>query len=350
MNELTVLREAGPEAPALSPTARATARAALLDEIATSRTVRSRVRGRLPSRRVVVRVGAAVVAIAAAWTTAAVATPDGPGRPAASVTLVDFRMPTFPLSLDPVPDGLRPAFDGDGSGSSIADYENATQTDGFSLSIRDDEPELGEEGAPRYRAIGTADVTVDGRDAELVRYSREWCTGNAGEACEQRSFTQLSWERRNDQWVTVLAHGRYRATARVLAIATSLVDRPQPAALDVGLAPAGWSVQFFKMGRVLTLVDDADEQQTLTVQVPLPEDVVPADRLLGQVAAVGPLVPVIVHGRPAQLVLCDAGYRDERIWFLQAQFPDGTTFQLQVPDAFTQQQVVEFAEQVTHRP
>jgi hypothetical protein len=105
------------------------------------------------------------------------------------------------------------------------------------------------------------------------------------------------------------------------------------------------------MGRVLTLVNDADEQQTLTVHIPLPEDVVPPDQLLHQLAGpLGPVTTVSVHGRPAQLVLVDGDYRDEHLWYLQAQFDDGTTYTLQVPDAFTRQQVVEFAEQVTHTP
>ncbi len=56
------------------------------------------------------------------------------------------------------------------------------------------------------------------------------------------------------------------------------------------------------------------------------------------------------NDRPAHLVLLDSGYLDERIWFLQAQFDDGTVYVLQVPDAFTQAQVVEFAEQVTYHP
>ena len=65
---------------------------------------------------------------------------------------------------------------------------------------------------------------------------------------------------------------------------------------------------------------------------------------------VGPVIPVTVHDRPAHLVQQDSGYLDQRIWFLQAEFADGTTFQLQAPDAFTQQQVVEMAEQVTFHP
>ncbi|TFV45993.1 hypothetical protein [Blastococcus sp. TF02A-35] len=349
MNDLTLLREAGPEAPPFTPAARSAARAALLDEIAGPAPRRSR----RPGRRVVLRLGAAVVAAAAAWTGAVlVAAPDGPGAPADSVTLVDFAMPTFPLTPDPVPDGLRPAFDGDGTGASIAAYDDATGAHGFTLYVSEDEPEgIGDEGAPGFDLEASTEVSVDGREADLVRYSREWCTGDQATGCGHRSFTRLQWERADDQWVVVLAHGRYRAPERVLAIAESLVDRPQPAVLDIGLAPAGWSVQAFKMGRVLSLVNDSYEQQTLTVHLPLPEDVVPPDQLLDQLMGpVGPVVPVTVHGRPAQLVLCDAGYLGQRIWYLQAQFEDGTTFTLQVPDAFTQEQVVQFAEQVTHNP
>ena len=138
---------------------------------------------------------------------------------------------------------------------------------------------------------------------------------------------------------------------RLLAVADSIVDRPQPATLRMGLAPAGWSVEFFKMGRVLTLVNDSYEQQTLTVHIPLPEDVLPPDELLDQLMGpIGPVIPVTVQGRPAYLVRLDAGYLDQEMWFLQAQFADGTTFTLQAPEAFTQEQVVEMADQVTYNP
>ena len=107
----------------------------------------------------------------------------------------------------------------------------------------------------------------------------------------------------------------------------------------------------FTAGRVLTLVNDDYEQQEVTVHVPLPEDVIPADQVRSSVMGpIGPQLDVTVHGRPAQLVLVDTGYLDQHGWYLQAQFTDGTTFVLQVPDAFTQDQVLEFAEQVTHNP
>ena len=112
----------------------------------------------------------------------------------------------------------------------------------------------------------------------------------------------------------ILGDGRYRAADRLLAVADSIVDQPQPATLRMGLAPAGWSVDFFKMGRVLTLVNDPYEQQTLTVHLPLPEDVVPPEQLLDKLMSpVGPVIPVTVQGRPAYLVRIDSGYLDQEM-------------------------------------
>ncbi|MDQ1663160.1 MAG: hypothetical protein QOJ68_3140 [Blastococcus sp.] len=54
--------------------------------------------------------------------------------------------------------------------------------------------------------------------------------------------------------------------------------------------------------------------------------------------------PVTVNGRPAQLVPTANG------WFLQAQFPDGTTFVVQAPASFTEADMLAVAEQVRHNP
>jgi hypothetical protein len=350
MNDITLLREAGPAGPPLQPAARSAARVALLDEIERSRTVRGRARARLPRPRTALRLGVGVTVAAVAWTAAVViAAPDELGPPPGSVRLVDFETPTFPLSLDPVPEGLRPAFDGSGEGSSIADYRDPTGESGFTIYIADDELPSPDEGAPGYRLGAVEEVTIDGREAELVQYSREWCA-DVGVDCGRRAFTDLTWERTDDMWVRILGDGRYRSPDSLLAVADSIVDRPQPATLRVGLAPAGWSVDFFKMGRVLSLVNDAYEQQTLTVHIPLPEDVVPPEQMLGQLmGAVGPVVPVTVHGRAAHLVEIGGGPLDSG-WYLQAQFADGTTFVVQAPEAFTREQVVQMAEQVTYHP
>jgi hypothetical protein len=46
---------------------------------------------------------------------------------------------------------------------------------------------------------------------------------------------------------------------------------------------------------------------------------------------------------------CDESTFRSRI-ITTREFEDGTTFELQAPDAFTQEQVVEMAEQVTFNP
>jgi hypothetical protein len=352
MNDVTLLREAGPAAPPLQPAARAAARVALLDEIVRSRTVRGRARTRLPRRRMVLRIGAGVTVAAVAWTAAVViAAPDEVGPPPGSVTLVAFETPSFPLSLDPVPEGLRPAFDGSADGSFFADYRDATGKNGFSISVRDEEPDL--EELNEFNAIGEVEDVrvVAGVEGLLVRGSHDVPCEDGQSICGSRSFTQLAWEHRDDVWLLLEGDGRYRSVERLLSVAESVVDRPQPATLRMGLAPAGWSVQFFKMGRVLTLVDDAYEQQTLTVHIPLPEDVSPPEELRDQLMGpIGPVMPVVVQGRPAYLVRLDSGYLDQEMWFLQAQFADGTTFTLQAPEAFTPEQVVDMADQVVYHP
>ncbi|UOY00521.1 hypothetical protein [Blastococcus sp. PRF04-17] len=357
MNTVHLLREAGPEGPALTADARNAARAALLAEIDGARPRRSR----MPSRKVRWRIGIGVVAVAASWAAAVViAAPDGPGRPADSVTLVDFHTPTFPLSLDPEPAGLRPAFDGSGDGATIAAYDDPSRENGFTIYVGEDEPEGNgpDDAAPGYEVLHVDEISLGDDDAEIVTYEREWCVEDDDMGCARiatRRFAWLSWERQDDQWVSILGHGDYADADELQEVADSLVDRPRRATLTAELAPQGWSVQFFKMGRVLTLVNDSFEQQTITVQVPLPEDVVPPEQLLGRLMGpTGSVIPVTVHGRPAHLVLTDSGYvvdgESMQQWFLQAQFEDGTVYELQVPDAFTQEQVVEFAEAVTYHP
>lgn len=356
MNDITLLREAGPEAPRLTHGTRSAARAALLDEIEGTRTAR---RFRLPSPTVRWRVGVGVVAVAASWAAAVViAAPDGPGTPADSVRLVEFHVPTFPLSLDPAPVGMRPAFDGSGDGATIASYDDPTGSNGFTLYVGEDEPEGNgpDDGAPGYELLDVDEVRLGDEDAEVLTYEREWCVEDGGAGCartEVRRFAWLSWERREDQWVSILGHGDYATAAELRTVADSLVDRPQPATLSVGLAPEGWSIRAYKMGRVLTLVNDSAEAQELSVHIPLPQDVVPADQVRASIMGpIGPQLDVTVHGRPAQLVRVDIGYvldghRYEG-WYLQAQFEDGTTFVVQAPEAFTQAQVLALAESVTH--
>lgn len=344
MNDVTLLREAGPDAPPLSSAARSAARVALLDEIDRSRSLRGLVRARLPRRQTALRIGAGVTVAAVAWTAAVViAAPDELGPPPTSVHLVAFEPPAFPLSLDPLPAGLTPSFSADPGGVLHAGY-SGTGDDTIYVRIEPGEPE-------QYDVHDTEDVTVDGRDAELVSGSINTCTGPGPECIDvQVPYLHLVWERRDGQWVELSGTGRYEDADGLLEVAGNLVDRPQAVPLQVHLAPAGWSVQAYKDDRILTLVNDSYEQQTLSVQLPLPEQVAPADELLGELMGpVGPVIPATVNGRPAQLVQIDGGPIDSG-WYLQAQFTDGTTFVVQAPAAFTREEVLRFAAEVTYTP
>lgn len=347
MNDLTLLRDAGPGAPPLSLAARSTARATLLDEIAGAGAPTRRRRS--PGRTLSLRIGLAAATAAAAWV-AAVVVPSPDGAAATSVTLVDFTTPTFPLSLDPEPPGMRPAFSGNAEMAGFAEYDSTDGADRFTIGVADEEPDRWADSFEHVDVTERAEVTVDGVDADLVRGSRDVFCEDGLTVCRTERFAELLWERRDDQWITMSGVGRYSRAVELVAVAASLVDRPQPATLTAELAPAGWSLQFFTMGRVLVLVNDEHEQQTLTVHVPLPEDVLPPEAVAtGIEAPAGPVLPVTVHGRPAQLVPTDHGPGMEG-WYLQAQFGDGTTFTVQAPAAFTAQQVVQLAEQVTYHP
>jgi hypothetical protein len=344
MNTVQLLREAGPEAPPLTAATRDAARAALLDEIGRSRP-RAR---RMPSRKVRRRVGVGAVAVAASWAAAMVITaPDELGPPPGSVELVAFEPLTFPLSLDPVPPGWElGGFDAD-MGFLRASYGDASGAHGAAIAVSMEEPEFSD-------VSHEDDVAVDGAEGVLVTTTSNYCdTGADGtESCELRDEVRLVFERREDQWVTVSGPTE---PDRLVALAGSLVDRPQRVPLQISLAPEGWSLQGFKDDRILTLVDDDHEQHSLSVHLPYPEDVIPAAQVRSQLMGpIGPQLDVTVNDRPAQLVrlqgdLMYEGRFLER-WWLQAQFRDGTTFVVQAPESFTQEQVLQLAGTVVHTP
>jgi hypothetical protein len=344
MNTVQLLRDAGPEGPALTTDARNAARAALLAEIERARPRRSRV----PSRKVRWRVGVGALAVAASWAAAVViAAPDEFGPLPDSVRLVRFEPPTFPLSLEPVPTRWEVSFSADPGGILHAGY-SATDGSGDGLYVR-----VSPEQPEQYDVRSVEDVQVDGQEAELVRGDLLTCTGPGPECVEERiPYLHLVWERQADQWVTVSGPSEPK---RLVGIAGSLVDRPQRVPLRISLAPAGWSVLGYKDDRILTLVDGDHEQHTLSVHLPLPENVVPADQVRESIMGpVGPQLDVTVNGRPAQLVriqgdLMYEGRFLER-WYLQAQFADGTTFVVQAPESFTQEQVLQLARTVVYTP
>ena len=342
MNEITLLRQAGPESPALTPDARNAARAALMAEIEGRPAAR---RHRVPSRRLSLRIGAAVVAVAAAWT-AAVVTGPGAGPPAGApggVTLVDFAMPAFPLSLPTAPPGTAgPLFGGDGGGGTSMSYVGTDDpVHGVTVHVGSQAPPLGSDDS--HGQVVQEAVTVADRPGRLTVMNPEF---------PEAQVTYLDWERVPGQWVTVTGRGRFGERDTVTALAEALVDSPQPVPLQLRLAPAGWRLDVFKEnGRIVRLADDTDPEVGLTVHVPFPDEVVPVDQwpVLVEGAAEESVEELAVLGQPAHVVRTDHGGGHEG-WYLQARFPDGTVFVVQAPGNLTREQVVQVAEQVTYTP
>jgi RNA polymerase sigma factor (sigma-70 family) len=303
-----------------------------------------RPRRRRPGRTAVLRSGLAVVAVAAAaWATAVVVVgPETAGPPPGAVTLVDFDMPAFPLTLPTAPPGTSgPVFGGSGGGGASMSYVSPeSPVDSVNLHVGTEPPPVVSDGFSGSVVEDT--VTIHGRPGRLTVMTTE---------SDDFRIAYLHWERVPGQWVTVFGQGRFAEGDLMTALAEDLVDSPQTVPLQLHLAPAGWSLDFFKdNGRIVRLADDADPEQGLTVHVPFPDEVVPADQLPGMVErAVGPVEEVIVQGQLAQLVPADQG-GGEQGWYLQARFPDGTTFVVQAPGALTREQVVKIAEQVTYTP
>ncbi|SDO05098.1 hypothetical protein [Geodermatophilus sp. DSM 45219] len=342
MNEITLLRDAGPEGPELTTATRQAARAALLAGIEGRPAVRRR---RVPSRRLPLRLGAAVVAVAAAWTAAVVVTGPGASPTAGApggVTLVDFAMPAFPLSLPTAPLGTDgPVFGGDGGGGTSMSYVGTEDpVHGVTVHVGTEAPPLGSDGSPG-QVVQDA-VTVDGRPGRLTVMNR----GSA-----EAEVAYLDWERVPGQWVTVMGRGRFAERETVTALGEDLVDGPQTVPLQLRLAPAGWRLDFFKEnGRIVRLADDTDPEVGLTVHVPSSDEVVPVDQWPGMVEGVAaPVEELAVLGQPAHVARTDHGGGQEG-WYLQARFPDGTGFVVQAPGDLTREQVVQIAEQVTYTP
>lgn len=306
-------------------------------------------RRRHPGRRAVLRMSAAVLAVAAAWTTAVlVAGPEG-AAPApgdvprvAAVMLVDFDMPAFPLTLPTPPSGTAgPVFGGSGAGGSSMAYTNTENPLEFVIIHVGSEPPP--PGGP-ISGPGTVaeNITINSSPAVVVTIPDAQDVGIAG----------LDWERAPGQWVTIQAQGRYAERDLLMSIASSLVDSPQAMPVQLNLAPVGYSLDFFKdNGQVVRLGDDSDPARGLTVRLPFPGEAGPIEGLSDVVdGTAGPVEEVAVQGQPAQLVRTDYGGGGAQGWFLQARFADGTTFVVEAPGILTPEQVVQIADQVTYTP
>jgi hypothetical protein len=357
-------------------------------------------RRRRPNRTAVLRIGAAVLAVAAAWTTAVVvtgsdtgrtptATPpttsgptptDGPLDPPGGLSLVAAEAITFPYSLDPEPSGLTPELTLAGGLEMfgvvdpvvwMASYRSA-EDPGFGFSISAADPREAPEGQRPQDVhvnddvLETGTVPVSGTEADFVRgkYAERSCRyassisieTEPAEVCSD-SFAELFWQRPDGHWAHLFGEGRYSEVQALVSVAESIVDRPQPVPLQVGLAPVGWVVSSYEAGG-LSLVDAADTTSASDrLSISLLErwrGYTEPDDVLQGMAQGEPVEQVTVNGLPAALVSVPDHFADpdenRRMWNLGAQFADGPLFLFQAPDTLSREDVLAMAEQVTYTP
>ncbi|MGY1697885.1 hypothetical protein ACI780_23555 [Geodermatophilus sp. SYSU D00814] len=305
---------------------------------------------RWSGRGMAVRVATAVVAIAAAWGTAVVvagpASPD-PQRSAPSVaapvpgglTLVAAEAVTFPVSLDPVPEDLVPVYSrrgglpgyGDGPPWFVADLASA-EGDRVLLGVYPEDPRSSEEYGSSHEGDPTGTATVDGAVASVWR---------------EDGVVTVLWERGDGQWIQLSGEGSYADTGALVAVGESIVDRPQPVGLQVGLAPAGWSVGGFEESRSLDLVSDVDPDLVLRLSAVGDQYAGTIDGLLDGLSLAAPVETVAVQGRPGRLALVEGDAGAPPSWMLVGRLADGRCFQLLAPEALTREQVLQIGEQVT---
>jgi len=356
MNDLQLLRDAGPDGAPLSPAARSAARAALLAEIEGAGMRTAPRRAVRKGRTVALRTCLGAATAAAAWAGAvAIAGPDATDPAPRGMTLVAVDEITFPLSLDPAPAGMTPSFTGSaGDPEAIAGYSFPDGT-GFAIYLSPTEIPPGD--GPHHTDSGT--VAVGGVDARYVAgVTPKLCT-MANVCLEDVPFAEVIWERAPGQWVRLSGDGAHGDVAALVAVGESLVDRPQPINLQVGLAPAGWSVvDWHESSGAIGVASDEDPTRSLTVQC-MPEapagatemDNGSVERRIAAVTALDPPVTTTVGGRPAQVVHA-ADYLDAelRFWLVAWELPDGALCTVQTPEGFTRADVLAIAEGVTYEP
>lgn len=359
-------------------------------------------RRRRPTRRTLLRVGAGVLVVAAAWTTAVVVdTPGGERPPAAAptptpagptelpldppggLTLVAAEEVSFPYSLDPAPEGLTPILTRTGGLEVFGTVDpvvfsaryGSAEDPGFGFSITPGDPRVPRPGvfeAPPYtdeEVDERGTVAVVGRPADVVRATFEEpdcrevrATPTQEEAPEtlcSTAYAELTWQRPDGLWVALMGLGeRYGQVSELVSVAESIVDRPQQVQFQFGLAPDGWTVSSYESLGNLTLVSDADPTSlSQRVGVSLLErwrGYDGPDVVLQGMAAGNPVEEVTVKGEPARLVSVPDHFADPgsatRMWYLAAQFPDGTQFLFQAPDTLSRADVLAMAEGMSFRP
>ncbi|TFV51721.1 hypothetical protein [Blastococcus sp. TF02A-35] len=359
-------------------------------------------RRRRPSRRTLVRAGAGVLVLAAAWATAVVVDGPAPVRqpvatpapatvepaplpldPPGGLTLVGAEAITFPYSLDPAPDGLTPILVRAGGLEMFGAVDPLTYSarysseddPGFTFTVSERDPRVPPPGsyiAPPYTDDEVQDrgtTTVGGRPADFARatLSEPSCTyalaspaqeDEPEELCSD-TYAELYWQRADGLWVGVWGWGdRYGSEAALVSVGESIVDRPQPVQLQFGLAPQGWVVSSYESLGNLALIDEADPTNpSERVAVSLLErwrGYDSPDVVLQGMADGNPVEEVTVKGGPARLVSVPDHFADlgtgKRMWYLAAEFPDGTGFLFQAPDTLTRDDVLAMAEGMSYDP
>lgn len=366
--------------------------------------VRSR---RRPRRRTVLRVSAALTAVAAAVISAVVvitsersqtptaapsprqgqtpgtggAPSQAPVDPPGGLTLVAAQAITFPYSLDPAPKGLTPEFGLSGGLSPIpgrapdpvtwgASYRSADDP-GFAFAISTADPrkapvgqrpqdEHGNDQLVQSGTVPVGDATADFDRWNLYEPDCDDVPSSPTQATKPRqvcsdTVTELFWQRADGTWVYLWGEGdTYGQVATLAGVGASIVDRPQPVPLQVGLSPQGWSVSSYDAPRGLTLISDADPSISNRISISVQERWrgyrTPGD-VLQDMTDGNPVERVTVHGRPAELVsVPDHFATGRRMWNLGAQIPGGPVFLLQAPDTLTKDDVLAIADQVTYTP
>jgi RNA polymerase sigma factor (sigma-70 family) len=300
-------------------------------------------------RRTVLRVGAALVLLAAVWAAVAVTprTDGGPGphRDGAPITLVAAEQIAFPVSLDPAPAGLTPLFSQWGGVPPFQDqlltftasYRTADGV-GFDLVLYADDPR------------GADDVSWPDDDLADEEPATVRLDGGRAQVVSGGGRADLLWPRRDGQWVRIIGDGPYGDADAVVAVAESVVDRPQPIGLQFGLAPAGWTLNSLEESRSIDLSSDVDPEQRLKLSRYGPGFPITIDSLLEDMTFAQPAETVTLQGQPARLVLAQPGVDAPVYWYVAGSFPDGSLFLLVAPETMTREQVLQIADQVRFTP
>jgi hypothetical protein len=390
-------------APAQVPASVLAARQLVADAHERGGSVAGRSRRR-PPRRVVLRLGGALLAVAAVGIATVVVTspgkhrapvagpaptagqtqsPPGPVDPPGGLDLVAAEAVTFPYSLDPAPAGLTPELTKAGGISPFGPDPvvwmatfGSDQDAGFTFAVASANlREQGGGGLDQHdpdQVRETGSVQVNGISADFVRgqYSTPDCryapsspaqTDEPGQLC-RTSFADLAWRRPDGQWAYVWSEDdAYSNIPALVSVAESIVDRPQPVRLQVGLSPEGWSVSAYENGG-LTLISETDPSISNRIAVSVQERWrgydSPRDVLKGMSEG-NPVEHVTVQGRRAELVsvpdhFTGPGFPDReeprRKWYLAAELPDGVLFLFEAPDTLSREDVLAMAERITYTP